>query len=252
MPQLAAGALIFLRGDVHAARSTVDRSYSREQVYDSVRLPSSERPYFTPGFPLAVPLLHGSRIRSLDARQTTAATFDPVEADPFVSDTGELAWSVASDRTGQVTVETERTQAFIGHTATGRRRLKNLGIAIDNAFCSIVLSTLDARPITRSARMLLTTGGRVVNTDMQWNESHTALTNWGRGPSLIEPIAGRVLLAGLEDVVDVRATALDGAGRALGAPIHAVQTQEGWTITLGTTPTTWYEVAVTRTKTSTP
>ena len=63
MTEFAAGAVIFERADVSHARDFVERTYSREQVIDSRRLPSSEIPYFTPGFPLAIPLEHGVRIR---------------------------------------------------------------------------------------------------------------------------------------------------------------------------------------------
>ena len=38
----------------------------REDTLNSRRLPPSEQPYFTPGFPLQLPLQHGVRIRSLD------------------------------------------------------------------------------------------------------------------------------------------------------------------------------------------
>lgn len=57
---------MFLRPDVKPAVNTVIRSYSTEQIYESLRLPHSDRPYFTPGFPLSIPLQHGSRISSLD------------------------------------------------------------------------------------------------------------------------------------------------------------------------------------------
>lgn len=90
------GAMMFLRGDVSAARKTVKRSYSREQVYDSVRLGKSERPYFTPGFPLSIPLQHESRIRSLDGKPT--AEFPAVNTESMVSDTGELVWHLSPDR----------------------------------------------------------------------------------------------------------------------------------------------------------
>lgn len=51
MPELAIGALLFLRGDVEKARSIDQRSYSEEQIFDSMLLPPTDRPYFTEGFP---------------------------------------------------------------------------------------------------------------------------------------------------------------------------------------------------------
>ena len=52
MIQMSVGALLFSRPDVKPAREAVTRSYSAEQVIESMRLPESARPYFTPGFPV--------------------------------------------------------------------------------------------------------------------------------------------------------------------------------------------------------
>src|SRR5262249_27218343 len=112
MTEMATGALTFLRGDVRPARQTIERTYSREQVLESRRLPRSEQPYFTPGFPLALPLEHGVRIRSLDG--TPTATMTSPEGSPIASDTRELAWYTSATQTGVVTVEADRTQALIG------------------------------------------------------------------------------------------------------------------------------------------
>jgi hypothetical protein len=242
MPQLAAGALIFLRRDVSEARETVERSYSREQVYDSLRLPRSERPYFTPGFPPSIPLRHGSRISSLDGKPT--GTFTAVNANPIVSDTRELTWHLSSDKKGLVTLETGRSQALIGFVNEHRKSLRNLAIEVSNDFCSIVLTSLDSRPLSRSRRMLLTAGARVVNTGMIWNEDRSALTNWGGSPTLIEPVSGRLILRNLENAAEVRVVALDGSGRQIGDPIIAKRTRDGWEIEIGEPATTWYEVMV--------
>ena len=245
MPQLAAGALMFLRGDVRAARRTVERSYTREQVYESTRLPASERPYFTPGFPPWLPLRHGSRIRSLDGKPT--AKFTDSNANPIVSDTGELAWHLSAGRKGLVAVEAENTQALVGFVGEHRKGLRNLAAEVANDFCSIVVSSLDGKPISRSTRMLLTAGARVENTGMKWNEGRTALANWGGPPTLIEPVTGKVILRNLSDAAEVRATALDGAGRPTGQPLSARRTALGWEIEVGEPAATWYEVTVRQT-----
>jgi hypothetical protein len=245
MAQLASGALLFLRGDVKSARTTVERSYSRELVYRSVRLPQSARPYFTPGFPLALPLRHGSRIRTLQGQATTR--FETIEdANPIVTDTGELSWYVSPDKRGRVLVDTDRSQAVIGYSAANGTRPENLRVDLDNEFSTVVLSSLDGQPISSSGRMLLTAGARVANTGMTWNATRTALANWGGAPSLIEAITGHVVLQKLAPAVEVRATPLDGAGRALGESIPAAKTEAGWAIALGKPATTWYEVTVRR------
>jgi len=239
MTEMAAGALMFLRGDVRPAHETVDRSYSREEVLESRRLPHSEQPYFTPGFPLMLPLQHEVRIRSLNGAPTEAYTaHDP---DPIVSDTGQLAWY-----NGEVTVDTDRTQALVGFLRANHRAVRNLSADVTNNFATLVLSSLDAQPLARSNRMLLTAGSRVANTGMKWNDARTRLQDWGGPPTLIEPVAGTVTLRNLAKARGVSAVALDGAGRPTGESIQAKRTAEGWAFPIGAPVTTWYVISVKR------
>ena len=169
LTEFAAGALLFLRGDASRAHDVLERTYSREQTIDSRRLPPSELPYFTPGFPLELPLEHGVRIGSLDG----APTVDPATQkppDPIVSDTGELSWSGWTSKHGIVTVDTARTQALVGFLKT-KKELQNLSAEIDNEFASLTVTSLDSKPLSQSARMLLCAGSRVANTGMQWNST---------------------------------------------------------------------------------
>ena len=242
MTEMATGALTFLRGDVRPARETVSRTYSSEQVLESRKLPRSEAPYYTPGFPLSLPLEHAVRIQSLDGPPTAAMTASA--ANPIVSDTQELAWYTSPAKTGLVTVETDRTQALIGFVKANARSLKNLSAEITNNFASIVLSSLDGKPIAQSSRMLLTAGSRVSNTNLKWNEVHTRTASQGESPSLIEPVTGTVMLRGIAKAATVSAAALDGAGRPIGEPIQARKTADGWALPIGSPVTTWYVISV--------
>jgi hypothetical protein len=244
MTEMAAGALTFLRGDVRAARETVSRTYSKDQVLESRKLPRSEAPYYTPGFPPALPLEHAVRIQSLDGAPTAAMTASG--ANPIVSDTKELAWYTSPAKTGLVTVETDRTQALIGFVKANGKTLKNLAAEIDNNFASIVLSSLDGKPIAQSSRMLLTAGSRVSNSNLKWNDAHTRTSSQGESPSLIEPVTGTVVLRGIAKAATVSAAALDGAGRAIGEPIQAKKTAGGWALPVGSPVTTWYVITVNR------
>jgi len=244
MTQMATGALTFLRADVRPARQTVERTYSPAQVLDSRRLPRTEQPYFTPGFPLSIPLQHATRIRSLNGPPT--AKFAAAESDPIVSDTRELSWYTSPEKTAVVTVETDRTQALMGFVKANRKALKNLSADVKNNFASLVLSAMDFRPLSRSGKMLLTAGSRVANTGMKWNDAHTRLANQGGSPSLIEPVAGTVVLRNLQGAKSVTATALDGAGHAIGEPIPAKRNTEGWAFPIGEPATTWYIVTIGR------
>lgn len=245
MAQLASGALIFLRGDVRPADRTVSRSYSREQVLEGIRLPYSERPYFTPGFPLALPLEHAVRVSSFDGPPTEpfpgAATGDPVR-----SDTGELAWHRGGKGAGLVTIDTERAQGLVGFVAARKGGTRHLSADVSTRFCALLLESLDDRPIARSGRLLLAAGSRVANTGQFWNSKRTSLEKWGGEPTVIEPVRGRLVLTGLEGARRIEAQPLDGAGRPLGPPLPAAAEGEGWSLPLGNPPAPWAVITVTR------
>jgi hypothetical protein len=243
MTQMAAGALTFLRGDVRPAGETVARTYSKDQVLDSRRLPRTEQPYFTPGFPLSLPLRHAVRIQSLDGEPT--AKFAAVDANPIRSDTNQLAW-YTSQKTCLVTVETDRTQALIGFILANSKTLKNLSADISTQFAAIVLSSLDGKSLSQSSRMLLTAGSRVSNAGLKWDDNHTRTANQGESPSLIEPVSGTVVLRTIRSAKAVTASALDGAGHPIGEPLSARKTAAGWTLPIGSPVTTWYVVSIQR------
>jgi hypothetical protein len=245
MPELAAGALMFLRGDVSPARETVMRTYSKDQVFDSYRLWEQERPYFTPGFPLWTPLVQGSRIASLNDGATRRFP-DVSKPSPIVSDTRQLAWTSSKGNAGEVTIDAPRTEALVGFSTAPGTATANLTAEVANPFRAVVLTSLDDQPIARSAKLLMVAGARAVNTGMQWNVEHTGLTQWGTTPTLIEPVTGRIVLSGLANAKSVTAQPLDGAGRALGAPLRAAQSGDGWAIPVGAPATTWYSVTVER------
>jgi hypothetical protein len=246
LPQLAAGALMFLRADVSPAKSSVLRSYTRDQIFDSALLiPATDRPYFTPGFPLAVPLEHESRIESLDGAPVPVFTA-PKVTNPIVSDTKQLAWYNSSAMTGLVTVDTPRSQALVGFVKANGKSVTNLSADIQNRFCTIGITSLEPAPISRASKLLLTLGSRVENEGMKWNDRRSNLAEWGESPTLIEPVVGRITLRSLERAKTVAAQPLDGSGQPMGEPIHAEKKAEGWEIPVGEVITTWYEVTVTR------
>ena len=245
MPELAEGALMFLRGDVSKARGTSDRSYSQRQVFDSMLLPSTERPYFTEGFPLSLPLQKEVRISSLDGAPAAGFGVDATP-NPIVSDTQELAWYTTSQKTGLVTVDTARTQALIGFVKAEAKSVSNLAAHVDDAFCTILLSSMDEEPIAKSAKLLLITGGSVENSGQTWNSAGTDLTAFGGPPTLIEQVRGTITLRKLNGARAVTYQAIDGAGQPLGDPKQAAARGEDWNLSIGSEPTTWYEITVSR------
>ncbi|MFC1633335.1 hypothetical protein ACFL5Z_00725 [Planctomycetota bacterium] len=244
MMNLAACAVLFLRGDVRPALETIPRAYSMEQVREGIRSPVSERPYYTPGFSLSLPLRHTTRITGFDGQ--TQHYPKAGRQSPIVSDTGELAWYYSERGKGLVTIETKKSQALIGFVKNNNRSLRNLSVAADNIFCSIVLTSLDGQPISRAERMLLVTTARSVNSGMTWNEKRTSLANWGTSPTVIEPVKGKVTLRNLEPFQQAEIVPLNGAGRAAGEAIKARSIKRGFTLNIGEPTTPWYLVKVQR------
>jgi hypothetical protein len=248
MPELAAGALMFLRGDVQKARKASERSYSESQTFDSMLLPGSERPYFTPGFRLDLPLQHEVRISSLNGAPTQPFG-EAAAPNPIVSDTGELAWYAASTMAksdGLVTVDAVRSQALIGFVKARGKTVTNLAADVSNSFCTILLSSMDEKPIATSSRLLLVAGGPVENAGQAWNTAGTDVTAWGTSPTLVETVQGSITLRKLQGARGVSVQPLDGAGQPLGAPVEAIGSGGDWKITIGDKITTWYQITVAR------
>ena len=244
MINLAAGALMFLRADVRPALTTLPRSYSVEQVREGIRSPYSEGSYFTPGFSPCLPLRHATRIVGFDEE---SGEYPNVRRySPVVSDTGELAWYYSQKEKGLVTVETEKSQALIGFVKDDQKELKNLSAAVDNAFCSIVLTSLEDRPISNSEHLLLTATARSANTGMTWNEKRTSLSDWGTAPTVIEPVRGKVVLRNLEPLQRIEIIPLDGAGKMIGDPIRARSVKGDFVVQIGRPATVWYLIRIQR------
>ena len=245
MPELAAGALMFLRHDIEKARNLHERSYSRDQVFDSMLLPPADRPFFTPGFPLHLPLQHEVRISSLNGPPTQSF---PDESSPnsIVSDTHELEWYTSPHQTGLVTVNAPRSQALIGFVKAENQQVRNLAADVSNTFCTILLSSMDDRPIETSSKMLLIAGGPVQNTGQRWNTARTDVVAWGEAPTLIEQVTGTISLQNLHAARAVIVQPIDGAGQPLGPPIQAKAVGTNWKFPVGSPTTTWYQIVVTR------
>lgn len=248
MAQVAAGSLMFLRGDVSAARQVLTRGYSREQVIDSILLPWSESPFFDPDFPAALALKHQVRISSLEQ----SARPGPMGAVtwPVRSDTGELSWARGEKGTGLVLINTDRSQAAVGFCGNSSVTLKNFRLESQTPFCAVTLSALDSQPIARADRLLLTAGARVANTGMEWNNTRTSLKDWGKPPVTAEPVRARVHLTGLLAVREVTVQPLGPEGAPIGEAARARYdaADDTWSFPLGEPPATWHTVTVQRTK----
>lgn len=236
MTNLAAAALMFHRGDVRPALRRVQRSYSQEQIIETIRMPSSQRPFFSPGFSAAIPLVYSTRIESFQKRKDSYPELELTR--PIASDTGELKWHHGNHR-GLVTIETRRTQGMIGYLRESRPELEHLAARVENEFCAVLLSSLDGAPLRRADQMLLAVTARSETTGMRWDEKRNTLVNWGRPPFRIEPVRGAVTLRRRTGEGPLEVIPMNGSGKELGEG-RAVPAKSGvYEITLDQ-PTTWY------------
>ena len=100
--------------------------------------------------------------------------------------------------------------------------------------------------MSTAGRLLLTAGGRVSTTGMVWDEKRKTLEKWGVAPVCVEPVVGKVLFVGLENVRAASAQPLDGAGRPMGQPVPLSRVADGWSMSLGQPATTWYVITIMR------
>ena len=238
--QIAACAPMWHRQDVSAAKQSILRSYTHEQIFERLRGEKSEmRPFYDPGFAKATPLMHATRF-TLDGSQSSIY---PKERDPnaIESDTGELGWYDAKKQRGVIAVDAPRTQALIGFVAGSKRRTTNLAAEIANRFCAIQLTALDDQPILRSDRLLLATTALATNAGIRWRDDRQTLESWGDGPAVIEPVTGKITISGLADgVTGLRVTPLTVTGRRFGETSIVPLAEGRAHLRIGGKPHTWY------------
>ena len=179
----------------------------------------------------------------LSAAPTAAVT--DTAGNPIVSDTKELRWQLSARGNGAVSIDSDRSSALVGFVGENKLANGHLSAELENEFAAVTLSSLDGKPLTRSAKMLLTTAGRVENTGQTWNARRTNADVWGSAPTRIEVIKGYLLLRQVEGAVGVDVTALDGSAQAIHVA-HGRLLETGWEIPVGDVPAVSYLIDVIR------
>ncbi len=248
MAQTAIGALVFLRGDVQAARRMVERHLTHERVRESLRSrPDDRHPYSIPHLLGRLSLVHRTAIADFNAEVVSPAENEIVLPETEIaSDTDELLWE---DRPhdGRVLVNTPRYQAIIGRT--GGRSTDNMTLELSTSFAAVQLVSLDEKPISEAERMLLVTGARVANTGMRWLDDtrHSLGEHWGEAPTRIEPVSGTLALHKLKSAEEVVLKPLDSCGQPMGEGRSFAQEGDDWRVTLpGEPATVWYLIEARR------
>lgn len=231
MAAAAAAALMFYRGDVAPGPQRL------------VTL-SSVAPGVTVGGFLAAQghgaeqaLLTNRIALSLDAQpgaQPPAASVDG----RLASADGQIRWDVHQ---GLFILDTPRTQAVLGFSGGQPASTGAVGFVIANPFAQVIVTALDEAPIASSHHLLITATAQAENTAQAYRLFFKGLVALGHGPILIEPVRAQITLrrAGPAPAVSV----VDWYGRrtAVSLPVVAAP-GGGWTVALGGTPGSWFEV----------
>jgi hypothetical protein len=227
---VAAGALIFRRGDVAPARQTVVMRIPEEEVWTLRWQDGGARQYWnSAGFNAAIEqhkvvvALPGESVEELDAVDvlTPEAAYEYEHPNTeLASDTGQL-WR--DWRLGLGTIDTPRTQAAYGKLGeTGRSwQTADCTFDVSTPFAVTVLSSLTDEPIADSDRLLLIAVARAENTGMAFNMSRTRIAEDGDAPVIAEPVEGTVRFRTEHEALLLHPILADGTrGPAVPVPVQ--------------------------------
>jgi hypothetical protein len=243
MSNMAAGSLMFHRGDVTPADSTIMRDYNHYEIVEGIRSNIGEMPYFTPGFNSVLPLIYGTRIRGFFREHEYYPTLKT--PNPIVSQTGELSWYHDASKSF-VCIDTEHTQAQVGFINDCGMDLPHLRVDITNGFASVILSSTGTKTISEADELLLVTTAKFELSNMKYSTDHTFLEQWGNMPGKIEPVTGIILLKGLKNVYSAELIPIGGNGNAIGSTIVTPDTSGYIHLPVGTPPTPLYLLRINR------
>ena len=222
----AAAAIAFRRGDVTEADSGYFIAHGTDySAVGAQTIPDSAALAMTGKTGVIIGDESGADAKYLDQsvkqKAESAASGDNV----FRSVTDELVFDLKS---GAFSLNTPKTQAITGYKkgyAAASAELSDLNIQIDNKYATVVVNSLDGKPIAESGSMLLTTVGQVWNSGQVMRRDGTGFLKAGSYPVLCEPICGSVTI---KTAGDVDVYILDSSGRRV-EKASTVKTAEGYT-----------------------
>ena len=109
----------------------------------------------------------------------------------YDSITGEIRWDLEQ---GLLTINTPRTQGFVGFTKGQPVTLADVTIDIKNDFGVVLVSSLEYKPIAEAKRLLVSTSALAQWSGMEFDEERGVITKSGTPPFLMEPVTGTVMI----------------------------------------------------------
>jgi len=227
MGQFPAAALIFRRGYIKEAPSVIHEALSLANLYDlrgTAAVDSQNldalRAADVPGSANAARRNALASCVGRITRTVTEKTGRSIDRDisPFVdskartvrSMTGELTWNYG---TGFVKIDSDRAQGLVGFLSkAGAVQMKNLFVRSGNEYGSVLLVSLDGKPIGLSSSLLL----QVMTEDSNhgWatsGDGTKTITDLGGPPMIVRNVEGTVTIR-RPDAGHMRVAALDHNG----------------------------------------
>ncbi|HEY9060623.1 MAG TPA: carbohydrate binding domain-containing protein [Pseudobacteroides sp.] len=135
-----------------------------------------------------------------------------INEDAHISDTGEIKWHAQKKNETIFVINSKKIQSATGFLKNRKIDLDNISLNLDKD-CSVILCSMDEKDIDKSQRLLLSITGAQKNTD-QRKSYKNGLTDWGKGPVLMERINGNISLL-LDDTKSYDLYLLDTSGRRI-------------------------------------
>ena len=192
LSQWIAASLIFHKGMIRKADHVVVDKVGEDLVFDK-----PESAFRVVGQDLGLPLV--CQVEKEFAVKGLSVLADPSAllkqfADPankvYRSDTGELTWNLDK---GYILLDSPFCQGVMGDASGTKFDFKDISLTPGTGFSSVILVSLDGKPLSSSSRMVLITAARDANTGMEYNSSRTAFESAGTSPVVLEPVKAQIV-----------------------------------------------------------
>ncbi len=178
----------------------------------------------------------------IDPKAKTPSAIAGTKGKRLATPDGRAVWDATDAASAHVVVNTPATRAAWGLIGGKTFDLGGVQLAmgsVERNYATVVLTSLDGKPLETTGRILLAAVGSATNPGMKWNETRTSVgQDWGTGPSEVNGIPAELTLPR----GPARMFALDGRGERQ-AEIPASDGATGTRFKLGPEHRTlWYEI----------
>ena len=191
LSQWLPAAMLFHKGYVKPAKNRVVDEVGNDNVFYN-----KENSSRIVGYDLSLPLISRIEKKYVEDKSSKYADVSSIlqqyhdtEKKIVKSDTEELTWNYEK---GMLQINTPYIQGAMGNIGKDKIKLNDIELDVSTPFCSIFMISMDGKPLKKSEKMVLVAAAREMNTDMEYNQGHTALRDVGRSPIIFENVEAKV------------------------------------------------------------